>query len=181
MWAYVFVAAIISLGWHVITTRREHARAAAVRYKAAADNLRQHYEAMEKFVTDPAAVPSAVEMLLAISDISADRKQATILAEKLCKPTAKLRATSAEDQRFFDDLTQMRTARPDLGDAFETALASGLVALFLRWPETAELMPRYAAKLTNRGVEAAIARAATVQYRSQSASKPAPLRVVAAH
>ncbi|MBB3771523.1 hypothetical protein FHS55_002122 [Angulomicrobium tetraedrale] len=166
IWTAFAMSLLISLAWNVVTRRRARVREAVIKYDAAAANLRQHYEAMEAFVTDPAAPASAVEILLAVSDISADRDLAAKLARRLCEKK-KLGAPSAEDQAMMADLAKLATSRPDLNEAFETALASGIVAMFLRWPETVELLPRYAARLTNRRQEAVIARAATDQFREK--------------
>lgn len=175
LWVYTGIVVFLSLLWSRASRKRREAREATANYTTAAEALATHYDAMERLVADPATPPEAIQSLLSLSEISAEEKYAIQLAERLCSPEKHAGSKSAE---FSKQMAELEATRPDLVDCFDTALANGIAALFLRWPSTSVLMPKFAARLKSRRAEAAIVHATAVQLRSSNSGHTTGLRVV---
>lgn len=146
IWAVSAVLTALVLVWFLMDRMRSNSRYRGRAYAAAAEYLKAHYAAMERVVSDPSAPQEAVEMLLAISEISADRGRSIEFAQFLCaRPTGNGGSTAS----FHAEMERLRKHRPDLVSDFETAVSKGLVALFLRWPETTEILPKFLEGFSN--------------------------------
>src|SRR5260370_32561250 len=71
---------------HVVchfTTQRMHTLRRASQIRMAADLLRDHYAALDEFLSDPAAPDSMCDMLVFFSDASSDKKSGHQIARMI--------------------------------------------------------------------------------------------------
>jgi hypothetical protein len=139
----------ISLGWFELATMvsgaaaivtalsayRARARQRTRELEATKSALTAHYEAVNAIVDDPALPIEALEMLTAFTE--------AIAACEFCEKFADMVLNGSSRPKrgklpvWFEQMEALRKTRPDLAEHFHKAIASGLVALFLRWPSNA--------------------------------------------
>jgi hypothetical protein len=129
-----------------INTQRFRSRRRAQQLKDAARALEAHYVAVSKLIDDPAFPNSAKPMLVALTEGISRKEVAEKLAAAFTDGT--LFAKTGPKPPFSDELEKLYNTRRDLADAFHTAVASGLAALFLRWPENAALFERMSVEIS---------------------------------
>ncbi len=121
----------------------------------AAELLEQHYSALDRFLSDPAATPVLSDFLLWFSDAAEDKRVAKELADCIRDYD---RPSHGGDSQTSQEFRTLRNSRPDLAEAAEEAIGTGLYAMILRWDETAELFDAIAAKIgSNPNKEIALA------------------------
>jgi len=98
--------------------------------------LSDHYDAVERFVSDPAAPQHLKEALLGLTEAISTREVACRIAPAFADGS--LLEGDDSSVVFIRDLKQLRSHREDLANDFSQAVGAGTVALFLRWPETAK-------------------------------------------
>lgn len=106
--------------------------------------LEVHYDAMEKFLGDPAAPDLLKEVLVDLSDFVSDRRAAIALAEHICDVDHG--PSQPGDGSVSGLLTELNKHRADLVEQFHLAMTKGVVALLLRWPETAATFEKFMAQ-----------------------------------
>ncbi len=126
--------------------RLEKMRHRTAQIKLAADLLRQHYDALDKFVGDPAAPEPLQQMLLEFSDAAANEEAAQKMVELICAQDGP-RQVSDGAQKILRQLDELRRHRPELVDVFDKSISSGMMAAFLRWDDTARMFDQIAARV----------------------------------
>ena len=132
---------------------RHRARLRTRELKAAADALRAHYEAVSVIADDPALPLDALEMIAEFTESLANQDFCEQFADHLLKAKGSKRGRTP---KWFAEVEALRATRPDLVENFHKAVASGLVALFLRWPENAPKFERMVAEVAADGRREAI-------------------------
>lgn len=143
------IAVVVSLTFAIsmwINNARARARRRAQELRSAAAALEAHYAAVSKLVEDPAFPVEAKAMLVALTE-GISRKD---VAEKLgaAFSDGSLFSKSMTRPAFSDDIEKLYQTRRDLAEAYQNAITSGLVALFLRWPGNSALFQRMAVEIS---------------------------------
>jgi hypothetical protein len=141
-WTEAVTVLAVAFAAHVFLSRRAARHRQRTReLKQACRALAAHYDALEKVVNDPAA---PIEIKNALRDMSAAipiRMAAQYFAlEWANRPPAD--AEIQDDRGLLRaEVRKLGGSHPDLLDEIEKAIKNGLIALFLRWPETASMFP----------------------------------------
>ncbi len=130
--------AAATLGWGVavaisLTWMRARARRRTFELRTTKDALTAHYNAMDRIVDDPALPLSALEFLQHFAAVTSDRDFCEELTSGVLR-VAPDDLKRAGTPRWQEDVDALRKTRPDLARDFHTAVSSGIVAMFLRWP-----------------------------------------------
>jgi hypothetical protein len=151
--------------------------------RRAADLLHDHYAALDEFLSDPAAPDAMSDMLVYFSDASSDEESAHQIARMICEVDAAAEAESSRE--ILAELDDLRRHRPELANAFERAIGSGVIATFLRWDEPAKMFEQLVVRtVTDARREIVIAtdaakrgKAASNRHTARSRkSEPKPVR-----
>lgn len=137
--------------WLRALTARSRRRAAEL--DATANLLDRHYAALDAIADDPALPTKALEMVTYLSEAVSDRS----MCEELAAAFMSRDNSKAREPEWFKEMEQLAKSRPDLFAKFNTAVASGLAAAFLRWPSTATRFYPLVEILTSPREEAALA------------------------
>jgi hypothetical protein len=112
--------------------------------------LRQHGDGLEQFLNDSRAPADLKQTLVGISDLMSDQACAAQAAEKICREwdyTAASKLADPQSVAFAEAIDRLRSEDPELADSYEATLVRGLIAMFLRWPQTARLFRKLAPRL----------------------------------
>lgn len=121
------VSAIIAIQW-----LRARARRRTSELQTAAAALSAHYDAVEWLIDDPATPTSALEFLSVFSEVVSDRSACDEFVDGVREITFEQAKQSAPG--WAEEIAKLGKSRPDLEENFHKAVASGIIALFLRWP-----------------------------------------------
>jgi hypothetical protein len=128
--AFFFVAAVTITGkWIQVRARKR-----AAQLEEANRLLNLHYDALESVLVDAAAPEPMKTVMREFSDAICDHAFALRITGKLLSHAPARPETEGAD---VFDTAQLRIHRPDLADAMEQAIRTGIMAMFLRWPEPA--------------------------------------------
>ena len=146
--------------------------------RTAAELLRDHYAALDEFLSDPAAPDAMSDMLIAFSDAASDEESGLHLARMIWEGDA---ATGPESSReILAELDDLRRHRPELANAFERAIGTGVIATFLRWDEPAKMFEQLVARTaTDSRREIVIATGAAKRGKAASNPKVFPRAMLA--
>lgn len=151
--------AIVALGMY-LHMARARAIKRTVELEAAAKAMREHYDALDRALGDP-ALPEELEMLLVAShQLVVDRDCAvSVMQNAFSNPGA----TPPENAVDLMPMIQgLRSHRPDLVDACMKAVSSSIMVALLRWPENAAEFERLAAEMwTDRKKQVSLASSIT--------------------
>jgi hypothetical protein len=121
------VSAVLVIQWLRVRARR---RTHELQTTAAA--LTAHYDAVEQIIDDPALPLPALEFLSVFSEVVADREACGEFTDSVLRvPLDRIRGSIP---KWAEEIEKIGRTRPDLEENFHKAVASGIVALFLRWP-----------------------------------------------
>jgi hypothetical protein len=132
-----WLEAVLMFGWIVsgivaIQWMRSRARRRTNELKTAAAALTAHYDALEKLVDDPALPDSALEFLGVFAEVISDNETCDNLAEGVFQ--VPLEQIKNSTPKWADEIEKIGKTRPDIEENFQKAVASGIIAMFLRWP-----------------------------------------------
>lgn len=136
----VFSALSVMFGiYEFARTSIARARTRAYELRIVEKILLVHYDNLDYVFEDPAPSDDMRSFLLFVSDSISDRKMARLICEVFteedCRSTS-AKGMSSKAETLVSELDNFRKTRPDLVEAFEKALSSGIFALTYRWPET---------------------------------------------
>lgn len=159
----VAVTAVVSSYLKFLAQRH---RQRADELAAAKTALIAHYDAVDKLTDDPAISDELKLVLLTVAEGISNRSVARLVAREFANGTLFKHGNRAGKNPFKDEIEALGRSRPDLVEAFSVAMKSGLLSLFLRWPETAKVFNRFAAETVDERWEAvAFERASQVTVR----------------
>jgi hypothetical protein len=150
------ILTICSVGFGVAVWLRAltaRSRRRTVELETTAKMLARHYAALDAIADDPALPTKALEMVTYLSEAISDRGMCEELASAFLSKDNK----KSREPEWFGEMEQLAKSRPDLFEKFNTAVASGLAAAFLRWPSTATRFYSLVDVLTSPKEEAALA------------------------
>ena len=124
---------------------RERAEDLRIAYRA----LKDFYRSVDKVVTDPGLNDDWKLLLLSMSEAISDRDAARYIVEEMTKNAFSKGRDNGEDARA------LAKARPDLAEEVVRAFKSGMIAMILRWPETASRFKEASAVLVDERAEIA--------------------------
>lgn len=154
--AAVLFSVCVVLTAYLKALSRQH-RERLIELNVAHDALAAHYHAMQKLCSDGAVSESLMTMLIGMSNGLSNHRVAQYIVSEFEKGSLDRRGTTVGVGEVHRELENLRKTRVDLFEEFETAMRSGLIALLLRWPDTASEFKAFMAKavLNERvGVEA---------------------------
>ncbi|WP_139975815.1 hypothetical protein [Ochrobactrum sp. CGA5] len=99
--------------------------------------MRTYYTLMEEIVDDPALPLEAAEFLAFFSEVLPDKTGCAHITSSVAhsrRNPAKGNGSREKAKNMFDTIEELGEHRPDLRDKFHRAVASGIVAIFHRWP-----------------------------------------------
>jgi hypothetical protein len=107
--------------------------------------LEAHYSAMKTLCSDGALSAPLLTMLVGMSHGLSSHRVAQYIVSEFTKGSLehKRRTSSGDVDR---ELENLRKTRIDLYGEFEKAMKSGLIALLLRWPDTASAFKAFMAQ-----------------------------------
>ena len=121
------VSAVLTIQWLRVRARR---RTNELQTTAAA--LTAHYDAVEQIIDDPALPLEALEFLSVFSEVVSDREVCGEFTDSILRaPSERVRGAVPV---WAEEIEKVGRTRPDIEENFHKAVASGIVALFLRWP-----------------------------------------------
>lgn len=131
----------------VILLQRNRSRQRTSDLNAAASALQAHYEALEQFLSDPAAPKGLKDLLTSFSEALSDREVARKVATAF--RDGELFSRPPEAVSWKGDLDRLKRTRPDLVDMGARVIGTGIVVMFLRWPETSAIFQQMMAELAS--------------------------------
>ena len=96
--------------------------------KIAAEALREHFEAVEQVIDDPAVPPRTLKFVSAFSEIVSDGQSSQMFIEIM----KKTRREKGRGGSFSDELDLLAKTRPDLVDGVYRAVSKGMVSMLFR-------------------------------------------------
>jgi hypothetical protein len=111
--------------------------------------LEMHYAAVNKILDDPAPSFEFKQGVAVLSYAISHRRVAAAVANAFFDKSLFDNSTADSDTALKAELELLRKTRPDLCDAFDTSFSTGLVALFLRWPENSAILHRIQAEVAS--------------------------------
>lgn len=138
--------------------RAEIHRERASDIKIAHRALTQFYSSVDKIITDPAAPDDLKLLLLTMAEAMPDRSAARYIVNELTTNGFNGKRNSSEQDASLEEWRALHKFRPDLAEETVKAFKSGMVALILRWPETAKLFKEVSTTLTDERAEIAAVR-----------------------
>ena len=110
----------------------------------AIDLLKRHYADLQAFLDDPAAPTDLKLLLVQVSDATVDRQISHNIARHLIDAPE-----GPEERTLLHALDDLAKDHRDLADLFARSVATGMLAMFLRWPENASLFDQFAARFAS--------------------------------
>lgn len=150
---------------------RTRARRRASELEGAATALAAHFDALEAVAEDPAIPVEALELLSFLSDGISRQDFCDGLTDHLVEP----KSNGGRDRlpTWFDQIEELRRTRPDLAANFYKAMATGMTAAILRWPDNAKKLAEFAAIMSQgERKEAALAERLVQIRRSHNGDGP---------
>lgn len=137
----VSMAAGLALSSLLQMRRRGHAKflAEKQRIEWATEELREHGNALDKFMFLPNAPEALKIFLLAASDLFETKNFALFLAANIKDGLA---SEETGDNEIWQELQRLYGKDSTAYDLFLQALFAGMTASMLRWPETAPVLSR---------------------------------------
>ena len=111
--------------------------------------LEKHYAAVNKILDDPAPSFEFKQCVAVLSYAISHRRVAAAVANAFYDDSLFDSSTANSDTALKAELGPLRNTRPDLFDAFDTSLSTGIVALFMRWPENSAILHRIQAEVAS--------------------------------
>lgn len=136
-----------------VRARIHQERAADI--KIAHRALTQFYASVDKVITDPAAPDDLKLLLLTMAEAMPDRSAAQYIVKELTTTGFNGKRNSSDQDTSLEEWRNLHKSRPDLAEETVKAFKSGMVALILRWPETAKLFKEVLTTLTDERAEIA--------------------------
>jgi hypothetical protein len=137
--------------------------------RVAAKALGAHYDALEKFTSDPAVSDNLRQFVLDFSDAVTDEGVARVIAQRICSddPPPTPSAAAAE---ITSEVDELRRTRRDLIPLFDAIIGNGITAMFHQWDSTAAMVETALQKFTaNPGREIVVAaKAVTAERKAKS-------------
>lgn len=159
-------AVVVALAFY-----RHRARRRTRELLAAADALRAHYTAVSVLADDPALPIDALEMITEFTESIANQEFCEQFADVLLKAKGSKRGRAP---KWYAEMEALRATRPDLVENFHRAIASGLVGLFLRWPENAPKFEQMVAEVAADGRREAILAQRVSEFRRRGSNDHRP-------
>jgi len=159
--------------WQVADRHFWRARKRRQQLEAAQRALIQHYDALRKILNDPAPTLALKDMIVEFSDAISNREIAERLVTSFCDAakSQKFSKASADDSKFINEIDALRISRPDLSDAIAQAVATGFMAMVLRWNKSAAMFESTMSMVVSNPRQEIIAAAKTArEQRKLSAS-----------
>jgi len=136
----ITVAAVLVAILYATNAKVARSRRRAQDLEFVAKHLNSHLEAMRVFVENPDAPADLRYKLLMFSKVVSDREIATDIVQQACAAGGAYEpAPESALVRITDDLAELASRDMALTKAFEKAVSSGIVAMFFRWAETADV------------------------------------------
>lgn len=131
--------ALLVVGWIVsacliVQWLRVRARRRTYDLKTTAAALTAYYDAMEKIADDPALPTSALEFLDVFAEVISDRDACNGFTSGILQHGSAIDKVKKAAPDWANEIEEIGRTRPDIEENFHAAVASGIVALFLRWP-----------------------------------------------
>lgn len=121
------------------SARQAKARRRTDELQRAGAALKRHFAELNKFVSDAAAPDKLKLLLLDFSEAISNRETACdFVGRYATQRTSTVTKISSETQEVLNSLQELRVHRSDLAESFDIAMGMGIVAMLLRWTETAE-------------------------------------------
>jgi hypothetical protein len=155
--------------WQVADRYYWRARKRRQQLEAAKMALIQHYDALRKILDDPAPTPAIKDMIVWFSDGISNRIVAEHLVTSFCDAAKshKLNKATADDSKLIKDIDTLRISRPDLADAIAQAVATGFMAMVLRWDKTATMFESTMSMVVSNPRQEIIAAAKTAREQKK--------------
>lgn len=109
--------------------------------------LEQHARALEKFLDDPDAPKELKVALIEASDALADRAVVKSMADWIALRPVEAPMDGPRASAMREALENLSRTRSDLSANFATAVITGAIGAFLRWPESASLFDQVGARI----------------------------------
>ena len=110
--------------------------------------LREHYENLEKFVNDDRVPADLKKMLIGFSDACSDKTLACELVKSMLE-NDKPKHSSFEVNEIMQSVDDLHGRYPELAALFDQAISCALMAMILRWDETAEMFDQLVSRLVS--------------------------------
>jgi hypothetical protein len=135
----VGVGLLLSTLWQVRRDGHKKFTAEMQRIGWATDSMREHGQALDKFMTLPDVPKSLKAFLLKASDVFETKAFALDMAAKINEAPA---GDDAVESDIWLQLQKLSASNTEAYDVFLQALFAGVTAALLRWPETAPVLSR---------------------------------------
>lgn len=135
----IFLAGVaLGIAYIRSVRRRRKLRHRAQNLRNATFLLTEHYDALERFLSDPASPELARQRLIDLNDIMASEHLSRSFVQLMVDrkqdgSRGKRQAANDDSESIIKVVTQLERHRPDLAEDFHTALAAGVSSMFLRW------------------------------------------------
>lgn len=157
----VTVLAIAGFSVGCLRMRARLHRERAADLKIAYHALEEFYASTHQVVSDPAVSDELKMILITIGQTISDRSMAKLVVDELSRDDVIEKRAAGDNDRLFAEAQILFKTRPALAETVSVAVKSSLVALFLRWPETAAKYKKLSAALTSDRAEMAVAKKAS--------------------
>ena len=124
------IAIMLILSYGVMKARRR-----TIELNTAAAALSAHYQALEHIVDDPALPESALSFIADFTNLIADEDACHYITDRLTSASID-GMSKVGSPEWAKDMEALAKSRPELVENFRTAVATGFIALFNRWPGT---------------------------------------------
>lgn len=132
--------ALLSGLWQWRQTRHRKFAAELQRIEWATEKMREHGQAVDRFMYLPCAPEKLKAFLLDACDVLDSRDFARLIAAKLKDGFKSNSEGDSQDTEIWTDLQTLGADNSEAYDIFLQALFSGIMAALLRWPETAPVL-----------------------------------------
>lgn len=146
-WTVLATLSLAVAGTLIIKRRQTRTRKRTAQLIEVRSTLQRHYDSLERFLEDAGAPPKMKDFLLLFSDAISDKEFAIQMAIDLCAEDSALTKRKDSRHEVWADLAALAKHRPDLADEFNAVVATGIVALLTRWPETAEMLDQLLSRI----------------------------------
>lgn len=168
-WNLLASLIIVSMmAWKISSWLKNQLAARAI----AANKLSEHYTLVERIADDPALPTSAVNFLQEFETILASKKLSAEMIEALCKNESS--SSQSAPGPAVREVEALAKSRPDLADAFQMAVVTGVLAMILRTGPSLKKLEIFLASISDPKKEV------QTVYRFVSSSRPSFTRAAAA-
>ncbi|MGR9188848.1 hypothetical protein [Rhizobium leguminosarum] len=136
---------------------RERAEDLRIAHRA----LDTFYRSVDKVVGDPAVSDDLKLLLLSMGEALQDRAAARYVVHEILMNGFPTRRNGSDSDSIAEGARALAKSRPDMAEEIVKAFKSGMIAMILRWPETATKFKETSAVLADERAEIAAVKKVT--------------------